>query len=164
MTKGMKYLLPHEKELIKSGGLIDTTHPRSSSVWLTSPSSNVESGKINVYRVMGDVELIYFLEHKTLPNTQAYQSIQKEEIGRLYAEKYLKGHKWVSTNPTTVIEFNSPKQLIDCLFEKQSKVEDGCMSTGLGYKAGNTLDLFNESLRNNETTWKIVTVKRKCKK
>lgn len=112
---------------------------------------------------MGDVELIYFLENKILPNTQAYQSIQKEEIGRLYAEKYLKGHKWVSTNPTTVIEFNSPKQLIDRLFEKQSKIEDGCMSTGLGYKAGDTLALFNESLRNNETTWKIVTVKRKFK-
>jgi hypothetical protein len=59
------------------------------------------------------------------------------------------------------VEFNAPVALIDLLFATQSKIEDGCMSTGLGHKAGHTLKLFNDSLNEGQTTWKIVTVKRK---
>lgn len=161
LGKRIKNLLTHEKELLKCGQLTNITHFGSSSIWLSCPSSKSESDKINVYRVMGDIELFFLIKNNNLPNTQEYQSIQKEEIGRIYAEKYLKGHKWVATNPTTVVEFNAPKRLIDILFAKQSKIEDGCISTGLGHKAGNTLQLFNDSLIKNETTWKIVTVKRK---
>jgi hypothetical protein len=51
--------------------------------------------------------------------------------------------------------------MIEALFENQSKVEDGAMSTGLGNKAGKGLSLFNASLSAGETTWRIVTTKRR---
>ena len=43
------------------------------------------------------------------------------------------------------------------------KPEDGAMSMGLGHKAGGGLGLFNASLRDGTSTWRIVLVKRPLK-
>mmetsp|Transcript_31057 Transcript_31057/g.53446 ORF Transcript_31057/g.53446 Transcript_31057/m.53446 type:complete len:98 (+) Transcript_31057:484-777(+) len=53
-----------------------------------------------------------------------------------------------------------PKELVDVLFKMQHKVEDGALSMGLGHKAGKGLPLFNESLQQGQTTFRLVLVKR----
>lgn len=82
----------------------------------------------------------------------------------MYAEKYLTGEKWVNTHPTTVVEFTVPEELYDTLFAQQHKCEDGCLSIGLGSKAGKGLELFNASLFQKKSTFRIVLVKRKRSK
>mmetsp|Transcript_37395 Transcript_37395/g.60890 ORF Transcript_37395/g.60890 Transcript_37395/m.60890 type:complete len:122 (+) Transcript_37395:3-368(+) len=113
-----------------------------------------------VYRPMGDKEMGYLREQGTLPATQPYQTIVEGEGGRIYAEKYLRGHKSVDTAPTTVVEFEVPRALWDTLFNMQHKAEDGAVSHGLGDKGGKGLPLFNAALCNGEATWRIVLVKR----
>ena len=78
----------------------------------------------------------------------------------MYAEKYLRGHKWVDSSPTTVVEFNAPRSLVETLFGMQQKAEDGAMSHGLGDKGGKGLPLFNDSLQSGSTTFRAVLVKR----
>lgn len=154
-------LLSHEKKLLDEKQLLDITHTNSSSIWLHSDSvTNLSDGMIAVYRVMGDIELMHLLNHGILPDTQPYQAIVKDEEGRLYMEKYLKGKKKVNTSPTTVIEFVIPKKLWDQLFDVQHKNEDGVLSIGLGDKAGKGLGIFNESLEKKDSSYRIVTVKR----
>ena len=62
--------------------------------------------------------------------------------------------------PTTIVEFCVPTELIERLKQKQIKIEDGALSMGLGNKAGNSLPLFNESIRKGDTTFRIVKIKR----
>lgn len=154
-------LLKHEKELLQNGSIQNITHKKSSSVWLHTESSNVDKPYVNVYRVMGDDELLYLLNNKQLPSTQPYQAIVIGQEGRNYMEKYLNGLKYVDTNPTTVVEFTILQTLYDKLFAIQHKIEDGTISIGLGKYAGNGLDLFNDDLVNDISHFKIVTVKRK---
>mmetsp|Transcript_9776 Transcript_9776/g.13462 ORF Transcript_9776/g.13462 Transcript_9776/m.13462 type:complete len:175 (+) Transcript_9776:38-562(+) len=164
-------LLPHEKALVEKGKLRNVSHSQSSSIWLEAKSKIADKGRTLVYRPMGDAELGYLMENNQLPDTQPYQAIIRGKSGRIYSEKYLKGHKKVNTNPTTVVEFDVPTALIDNLFERFHKPEDGALSCGLGPKAGGDLNLFNEALRCDETkssgqcgTWRIVTVKRRARK
>eukprot|EP00466_Bigelowiella_natans_P001040 jgi/Bigna1/54367/estExt_Genewise1Plus.C_320066 len=164
-------LLPHEKALLEQGKLRNVSHSQSSSIWLEAKSKSAGKGRTLVYRPMGDAELSYLRENNQLPDTQPYQAIIRGEPGRIYSEKYLKGHKKVNTNPTTVVEFDAPTALIDDLFKRFHKPEDGVLSCGLGPKAGGDLELFNEALSCDENkssqqyvTWKIVTVKRRAKK
>merc|ERR1719199_1950971 len=112
---------------------------------------------------MGDEECRHLLETGTLPNTQPYQTIVEGPDGRVYAEKYLRGHKSVDSSPTTVVEFVAPRSLSDRLFAMQSKNEDGAISHGLGDKGGKGLPLFNASLRSGESSFRIVLVKRSLK-
>lgn len=107
-----------------------------------------------VYRPVGDVELSFLLERGVLPATQPYHAIMCEEAGREYAERYVYGTKSVDTKPSTVVEFLFPEQLISKLFSIQQKPEDGCLSHGLGSKAGNTLPMFNYWLQQFERTVK----------
>lgn len=118
---------------------------------------------------MGDIELLHLLEKNQLPNTQPYQAIVEGDIGRTYMEKHLTGQKSVDTNPTTVVEFTINNDLLDVLwsldmYKKQHKIEDGCISMGLGFKAGKGLDLFNRQLLVGEITYRIVKVRRTNKK
>lgn len=50
------------------------------------------------------------------------------------------------------------------LFSIQQKAEDGCLSHGLGDKAGKTLEMFNQHMNQGEVTWRIVKVKRSINK
>ena len=109
---------------------------------------------------MGDSEVRYLVEHGELPETQPYQAIIEGEEGRLYANKYLVGAKRTNTNPTTVVEFSVPTELIETLKGRQMKIEDGALSMGLGHKAGKGISLFNQSMRQGYTTYRIVKVKR----
>jgi len=170
-------LLPHEKNLLETKQLEDITHTNSSSTWLWCRSStesilcqegyqnnrSTDDTKIPVYRVMGDIEVAYLLKNNLLPDTQPYQAIVPGPDGRVYMEGYLKGKKKVDTTPTTVVEFMIPRTLWDTLFAIQHKNEDGVVSVGLGNKAGKGNGLFNKSLESNESTYKIVTVKRSVK-
>lgn len=115
-----------------------------------------------VYRPMGDTELLHLLHHCSLPDTQPYQTIVRDEQGRNYAEKYLRGHKRVDSSPTTVVEFAVPAELVKTLWAMQSKNEDGAISHGLGDKGGKGLPLFNACLRDPESGsfFRIVLVKR----
>lgn len=159
-VKGLK-LLPHELELVESGQLVDITHPDSSAIWLSTESSLRQDDSISlVYRPMGDIECHHLLTYAALPDTQPYQTIVEGEEGRIYAEKYLRGHKSVDSSPTTVVEFAAPCGLVQRLFAMQSKNEDGAISHGLGDKGGRGLPLFNASLQSGETTFKIIFVKR----
>jgi hypothetical protein len=162
--KWRKSLLPHERELFDSGNLQDTTHPGATAIYLEAPSSIPPSGKTNVYRPMGDLEISYLVQNKQLPDTQPYQAIIEGEEGRAYSDKYLSGKKWTNTSPSTIVEFTAPIELIETLKKKQMKIEDGAMSMGLGSKAGKGLPLFNASMKNGETTFRIVKVKRKKEK
>ncbi|KAK5577093.1 hypothetical protein RB653_002031 [Dictyostelium firmibasis] len=162
--KGLKYLLPHERQLLDSGELKNITHRGSSSVWLESLSSVPPEGKINVYRPMGDLEIIFLVENGFLPNTQPYQAIIEGSNGRQYANKYLTGKKWTDTNPSTIVEFTCPIELIEHCKSIQTKIEDGAISIGLGNKAGNTLPFFNDSLKSTQTTFRIVKIKREIPK
>merc|ERR1719230_1521145 len=113
---------------------------------------------------MGDLEREHLFTHSALPGTQPYQTIVEGDEGRVYAEKYLRGHKSVDSSPTTVVEFAAPRALVDRLFSMQSKNEDGAISHGLGDKGGKGLPLFNESLTKSATTFRLVFVKRFMKK
>lgn len=108
---------------------------------------------------MGDKEAATLHSTGHLPDTQPYQGIHEGETGRKYSEKYLKGHKWVDTSPTTVIEFTLPREAVERLkrLPKGLKIEDGCLSMGLGFKAGGGLSIFNSSLR----SFRVVMVKRR---
>lgn len=161
-VKGAK-LLAHEQALKASGSLIDVTHANSSAVWLSADStqeSQLGADRTLVYRPMGDREYAHLLTHGELPDTQPYQTIVEGAGGRVYAEKYLRGHKWVDSSPTTVVEFNAPRSLVETLFGMQQKAEDGAMSHGLGDKGGKGLPLFNAALRSCDITHRIVLVKR----
>ena len=174
MSKKIK-LLPHEQTLVSSGALENISHNGASSVWLHSPSTPLETlkeGETLVYRVMGDIEFHYLFENGVLPSSQPYQTIVEGEEGRKYVEKYLRGKKKVDSSPTTVVEFRVKKKLVEDLFHRQKKIEDGCISHGLGEKGGNGLNDFNEALKEfgsgdgeiMEKKWRIVTVKRSFKK
>lgn len=160
-VKGVK-LLPNEQALVESGALEDITHSGSSAIWLSAPSTQPsDDGRLTtVYRPMGDLEYAHLAEHGMLPASQPYQTIVQSDEGRVYAEKYLRGHKSVDSSPTTVVEFLAPRELVRQLFATQSKNEDGAISHGLGDKGGRGLPLFNEKLESGETTWRIVLVKR----
>lgn len=163
-VKGLK-LLSHELVLVQTGKLVDVTHDGSSSIWLSAKSARPTDGSYTqVYRPMGDEECGHLLEHGVLPDTQPYQTIVEGEGGRVYAEKYLRGHKSVDSSPTTVVEFAAPHSLVKRMFAMQSKNEDGAISHGLGDKGGRGLPLFNASLQSGETTFRIVFVKRFVKK
>ena len=109
---------------------------------------------------MGDAEVTYLWENKFLPDTQPYQAIIEGPVGRWYSNKYLNGAKWTDTNPSTIVEFVVPIELIEILKTMQTKIEDGAMSMGLGHKAGKGLGLFNQSMKDGKTTFRIVKVKR----
>jgi hypothetical protein len=67
----------------------------------------------------------------------------------------------VNTSPSSVIEFIVPRELIATLFARQHKAEDGAVSMGLGDRAGAGLPLFNDTLANGTSRWRIVKVKRR---
>ena len=160
-VKGAK-LLAHEQALLSSGNLSDVTHANASALWLSAGSTESDLGadRTLVYRPMGDREYAHLLTHGELPDTQPYQTIVEGATGRAYAEKYLRGLKWVDSSPTTVVEFNAPRSLVETLFAKQQKVEDGAISHGLGDKGGKGLSLFNAAMRSGDITHRIVLVKR----
>ena len=160
-TKRKTRLLPHEKALLQEGHLKNTTHERSSAIWLSAASAEEKDERTLCYRHMGDIELKYLRESGQLPATQPYQTLTRHQEGRLYRERYLRTNKTVDTNPTTVVEFDCSRLLVDKLYSVQSKIEDGTISHGLGHKAGRTLQAFNESLARSQTTWRIVLVKRR---
>jgi hypothetical protein len=102
--KHRRRLLPHERELLDSGELIDVSHPRASSIWLkrgagdplghsaankdeaagADDRSNGEAAlRVRVYRPMGDAECAYLREHNQLPDTQPYQTIVEGMAPRL---------------------------------------------------------------------------------
>ncbi|KAN0044791.1 hypothetical protein ACTA71_006314 [Dictyostelium dimigraforme] len=162
--KGLKYLKRYERELLDSGELKNITHKGSSSVWLESLSSIPPHGKINVYRPMGDIECDFLVLNGFLPDTQPYQAIIEGSNGRQYANKYLTGKKWTDTNPSTIVEFTCPIELIEHCKSIQTKIEDGALSIGLGFKAGNTLKFFNDSLKSHQSTFRIVKIKREIPK
>ena len=156
-------LWPHEQALLKEGRLANITHTNASSTWLHADSTILpidNDDRVLCYRHMGDAELQFFLETNTLPSTQPYQTITLGAEGRVYCEKYFRSNKYVDTAPTTIVEFNCNAEMIDSFFKKQSKIEDGTISHGLGDKAGKTLQEFNASLLKGDTTWRIVLVKR----
>lgn len=163
LVKGVK-LLPHEHELVKAGQLRDVTHAGSSAVWLSGESTTLPdrdgAAQTTVYRPMGDPEFAHLRAQGTLPATQPYQTIVEGAAGREYAERYLRGSKWVDSSPTTVVEFVCPLALVSRLFAMQCKPEDGCLSHGLGDKGGKGLPLFNDSLQSGSTTFRAVLVKR----
>jgi hypothetical protein len=64
MSKKPK-LLDHEKELLSTKLLKDITHARSTSIWLHAESSCNLENYVNIYRVMGDKELLYLLQNKS---------------------------------------------------------------------------------------------------
>jgi hypothetical protein len=159
-VKNRKKLLPHEQERLEKGDLQNITHHGASSIWLEAPSTVPKQGFTNVYRPMGDLEVLYLVENNFLPDTQPYQAIIEGSVGRNYANKYLTGQKWTDTNPTTVVEFTVPVDVIETLKKIQIKAEDGALSMGLGHKAGGGLHIFNDSMKKGDTTWRIVKVKR----
>ena len=158
-------LLPHERDLLASGELRDVTHRGASAVWLDRESTTLplDAAQMAVYRPMGDEEVAHLLAHGVLPPTQPYQTIVEGVAGRQYAERYLRGSKWVDSSPTTVVEFVCPRALVARLFGMQAKPEEGCLSHGLGEKGGKGLPLFNESLRCGSTSFHIVLVKRQAR-
>jgi hypothetical protein len=111
----------------------------------TGPSLSSLS-MVTVYRPMAHAELRSLLTLGVLPATQPYQAIMAGNVGRAYSEKYLRGAKRVDTSPTNVVEFVLPEALLAALFLRQCKAEDGCMSHGLGNKAGRTVAVFNSWL------------------
>jgi len=185
--KGVR-LLPHERELVERGLLTDVTHEGATAVWLHAEStlpgsighgagSGGSTGAVDssgassscaepvpmtaVYRPMADPELHHLLKHGVLPSTQPYQTIVRGAPGRAYAEKYLRGAKWVDSSPTTVVEFLCATSLIDTLFAMQCKPEEGTLSHGLGDKGGKGLEQFNASLASGASRHRIVLVKRR---
>jgi len=104
------------------------------------------------------------VKHGILPDTQPYQAIIAGPTGRWYANKYLNGQKRTDTHPSTIVEFTCPIALIDQLKDIQVKVEDGALSMGLGDKAGGGLPIFNQSILDGQTSFRIVKIKRTPKK
>eukprot|EP01080_Neovahlkampfia_damariscottae_P008648 gene8648-595_t len=165
VKKFKKLLKKHEIDLLEKGELTNITHKGSSSVWLESEATKeLKDDETLVYRPLGDNELMFLLQNNQLPDTQPYQTIVEGEAGLIYSEKYLNGKKKTDTYPSTIIEFKTKKELIEVLKKKQIKIEDGCLSMGLGFTAGKGLPLFNESMEIGETTFRIVKVKRKLEK
>lgn len=160
IKKFRKSLLEHERNLLDRGELRNITHHGSSAIWLETDLSQPKDGQTVVYRPMGDLEVAFILKNGILPDTQPYQAIIEGSDGFTYSEKYLIGKKRTDTNPSTVMEFVTSIELIAVLMKKQCKVEDGAISMGLGIAAGKGLPLFNQSIQNGETTWRIVKVKR----
>lgn len=158
--KNKAKVLPHEERLIDRGELKDVTHPNASSRWLHAPSKSTLEGRTLCYRHMGDREFGYLLQNNTLPDTQPYQTLAKGIEGRSYCEKYFRCNKFVDTSPTTIVEFDCDEKFVASLWQLQSKIEDGTVSHGLGHKAGNTLESFNETIRDGQTSWRVVLVKR----
>jgi len=107
-----------------------------------------------------DAELAHLRAHGTLPSSQPYQKIVRGQEGRAYAKKYFRGAKKVDTSPSSVVEFVCPRRLIEQLFEKQCKPEEGVLSHGLGNKGGKGLPAFNASLASGSSHYRIVLVKR----
>lgn len=159
-----KELWPHEKEMVKQGLLKNITHEGSRHVIYEGTPAVTQDWEAVVYRHMGDSELRFLLDENQLPDTQPYQTIVRGSEGLNYCKKYFGGGKQVDTEVTVIIEFVSEKTLIETLFQKFSKAEDGCMSHGLGSKAGKTLNLFNESIRTGKTTFRPIFVRRLLKK
>ena len=158
-----KSLLQHERDLLDRNELCNITHSKSTSAWLISKLSIVSDEFVNAYRPMGDIEILYLLEHNQLPTTQPYQAIIEGINGFYYSNKYLVGHKKVDTSPTTIVEFTMPKYFLEELKQIQSKIEDGAISVGLGDKAGGGITRFNEFIKDSKITFKIVKVKRSIK-
>ncbi|CAB9513559.1 expressed unknown protein [Seminavis robusta] len=156
-------LLAHESALLDDEELSDVTHPNASSRWLYAASTDettLDKARILIYRHMADKEFEHLMTHNQLPDTQPYQTITRSQDGRTYCESYLRSNKFVDTSPTTVVEFNCSKTMIDGFYDIQRKPEDGCLSHGLGHKAGKTLFVFNGALGEGDSTWRIVLVKR----
>lgn len=156
-------LLPHEVALLSAGELQDVTHHNASSKWLFAEStdeSTLDPGRVLIYRHMGDTEFAHLLTQNQLPDTQPYQTITRSQEGRSYCESYLRTNKFVNTSPTTVVEFNCKKAMIDHFYEIQRKPEEGTLSHGLGDKAGKTLPVFNAALLSGDSTWRVVLIKR----
>lgn len=158
-------LLPHEKQLLESGHLQDITHKKATSKWLSAPSKIITNDTTRqlCYRHMGDVEFAHLLNTGFLPETQPYQTLTRGQEGREYCESYLRSNKFVDTNPTTVVEFDCPEDLIDDFYRIQSKIEDGTISHGLSDKAGKTIGRFNEAILSGDVSWRIVLVKRRLR-
>lgn len=161
LGKGSKLLLPHEAALLADGKLVNVTHAKASSIVLLAPCSPVALGRTLLYRPVGDAELKHLVEHGVLPSTQPYQAVVRGHGGRTYADKFVDGVKKNDTHPTTVVEFDVSTELVERLFQKQHKAEDGALSHGLGHAAGHTLPLFNEALATKQATYRIVRVKRR---
>ena len=157
-----KLLLSHECELVASGALVDKTHAGATALWLHAPSTQLDADAAEslLYRPMGDKELLHLVSRGTLPDTQPYQAVIEGKGGRVYAEKFLTGRKWVDSRPTTVVEFRVPASLVAALMELQHKPEDGVVSMGLGDKAGGGRPLLNKALASGSASWRIVKVKR----
>ncbi len=170
MQKAPRELLPHEIVLVESGALRDVTHKGAKSYFfegVVGCSRGDEPARDNtclVYRHMGDKELGVLLKDRQLPATQPYQTIVRGDEGLRYCRKYLTGKKRVDTGCTTIIEFCAPVMLIDELFEILHKAEEGCLSTGLGDKAGKTLPRFNAGLADGSITFCPIVVKRLMRK
>lgn len=170
--KAPRELAQHEKNLFSRGNLIEHTHKnckyriffgelgRSRDMWDDSFPDNM----VEVYRHMGDCELQFLLQNGQLPATQPYQTVVEGVQGFQYCMKYFNGQKSVDTHVVTVIEFCCPTALVQSLFHTFHKAEDGCLSTGLGSKAGNTLNVFNCAQADGRIRWTPVFVRRLRKK
>lgn len=159
-------LWPHEKAAFEAGLLLNVTHVNSPYLWCSAAAveDDVPHGFVALYRHMGDVELRHLVEKGLLPDTQPYQTIVRGNEGRQYCLSYLRGQKRVDTDPTCVIEFICPQNLVEKWFAKQHKAEKGCISHGLGNKAGKTLPEFNEAIQQGLIKWRVVDVKRLLRK
>jgi hypothetical protein len=170
MKKVPRELLAHEAELVERGVLRDVTHAGARSHFFEAAAGcsrkedDAREGTTLVYRHMGDRELFVLLERCQLPSTQPYQTLVRGDQGLAYCRKYLTGKKRVDTGVTTIVEFAAPTALVDSLFATFHKAEDGCISTGLGDKAGNTLPLFNAGLADGSVTFCPIVVKRAMRK
>jgi hypothetical protein len=125
------------------------------ATWGTQSSctcSRTNSCQTHVRKRVSVPFLISFLE--------PYQTIVRGEEGFNYCKKYFGGGKRVDSNVTCIVEFECEEKMVADLFSRFSKAEDGCMSTGLGHKAGKTLSIFNDCLKRGETTFRIVFVRR----
>ncbi len=176
-SKAPRELAAHEKILYEQGLLEERSHKNSTSRWFYAPlgcSSNVPRVKqenvigdeetVLVYRHMGDTELGHLVANDQLPATQPYQTIVRGEAGFNYCHKYFVGKKKVNVDVVSIVEFCCPKSLVDELFNKFHKAEDGCLSTGLGWTAGKTLPIFNAALEKKWISYRPVLVKRKRRK
>ena len=118
LKRAPKELWKHEAELYMQDILKDITHDGSPNLWLSAASgiSREETKEeerdfedVLIYRHMGDKELDFLVKNNRLPDTQPYQTITRGEEGRAYCMSYLRGRKYVDTNPTCIIEFNCRK-------------------------------------------------------
>jgi len=162
-------LKKHEKELLESGELKEVTWKNARARHLSADSTEPPPKRVCVYRHMGDEEFEFLLTNGILPGADdidwlVYQTIVEGKGGRDYCEKYFSGSKKSTPTKTTIVEFICKEKFVHELFEMQSKVEDGCLSHGLGPKAGHekapTLPSFNKRIKNGKITWRIVRVKR----